>query len=143
MACGGIGICWVDRGISCYCLDGGGNINMKKSNEPIWWSLFSAGGMVAAMVFPILIVITGILVPFGLASEDSLNFERIHSAVSHPLIKLILMGVIALPLFHWAHRFRFTLVDIGLKKLSTVISILCYGSAIAGTITAAVILWNI
>jgi len=116
---------------------------MKKSNEPIWWSLFSAGGMVAAMVFPILIVITGILVPFGLASEDSLNFERIHSAVSHPLIKLILMGVIALPLFHWAHRFRFTLVDIGLKKLSTVISILCYGSAIAGTITAAVILWNI
>ncbi len=99
--------------------------------------------MVAAMVFPILIVITGILVPLGLASEDSLNFERIHTAVSHPLIKLILFGVIALPLFHWAHRFRFTLVDIGLKNLSTVISIFCYGSATAGTITAAVILWNI
>ncbi len=95
------------------------------------------------MVFPILIVITGILVPLGLASEDSLNFDRIRTAVSHPLIKLILFGVIALPLFHWAHRFRFTLVDIGLKNLSTVISIFCYGSAIAGTITAAVILWNI
>ena len=143
MACGGIGICWLDRGISCYCLVGGGNIKMKKLNEPIWWSLFSAGGMVAAMVFPILIVITGILVPLGLASEDPLNFERIHTAVSHPLVKLILFGVIALPLFHWAHRFRFTLVDIGLKNLSTVISILCYGSAIAGTITAAVILWII
>ncbi len=143
MACGRIGICWVDRGISCYCLVGDGHLKMKKSNEPIWWSLFSAGGMVAAMVFPILIVITGILVPLRLASEDSLNFERIHSAVSHPLIKLILLGVIALPLFHWAHRFRFTLVDIGLKNFSTVISILCYGSAIAGTITAAVILWNI
>jgi len=133
----------VDRGISCYCLVGDGNLKMKKSNEPIWWSLFSAGGMVAAMVFPILIVITGILVPLGLASEDPLNFERIHSAVSNPLIKLILFGVIALPLFHWAHRFRFTLVDIGLKNLSTVISILCYGSAVAGTIIAAVFLWNI
>ncbi|TDJ55252.1 MAG: fumarate reductase subunit D [Ignavibacteria bacterium] len=116
---------------------------MKKSNEPILWSLFSAGGMISAMVFPILIVITGILVPLGLPGEDPLNFERIHSAVSHPLIKMILLGVIALPLFHWAHRFRFTLVDIGLKNLSTAISILCYGSAIAGTIIAAVILWNI
>ncbi|GEM_PF-62054 len=143
MARGRIGISWVDRGIICYCLVGSGDIKMKKSNEPILWSLFSAGGMISAMVFPILIVITGILVPLGLPGEDPLNFERIHSAVSHPLIKMILLGVIALPLFHWAHRFRFTLVDIGLKNLSTAISILCYGSAIAGTIIAAVILWNI
>ena len=143
MACSGIGVCGMDCSISRYYLVAIGNIRMKKSNEPILWSLFSAGGMVAAMVFPILIFITGILIPFGLVSDDPLNFERIHSAISHPLIRLILFGVIALPLFHWAHRFRFTLVDIGLKNMSTVISILCYGSAIAGTITAAVILWNI
>ena len=116
---------------------------MAKSNEPIWWSLFSAGGMVAAMVFPVLIIITGILIPFGLAGDDPLNFENIHSAVSHPLIKLILFAVISLPLFHWAHRFRFTLVDVGLRSVSTLIAILCYGGAIAGTIVATVILWNI
>ena len=117
---------------------------MAKSNEPIWWSLFSAGGMVAAMVLPILIIITGILVPFGLAGDDPLNFERIHSAVSHPLIKLVFFAVISLPFFHWAHRFRFTLVDVGrLKSVSTFIAILCYGGAIAGTIVAVVILWNI
>ena len=99
--------------------------------------------MVAAMVLPILIIITGILVPFGLVGDDPLNFRRIHTAVSHPLIKLILFVVIALPLFHWAHRFRFTLVDVGLKAVSTFIAILCYGGAIAGTIVAVVILWNI
>ena len=55
---------------------------MAKSNEPIWWSLFSAGGMVAAMIFPILIIITGILIPFGLAGGDPLNFERNHTSVS-------------------------------------------------------------
>ena len=120
-----------------------GSLEMAKSNEPIWWSLFSAGGMVAAMVLPVLIVITGILVPFGLAGEDPLNFERIHSAVSHPFIKLVLFTVISLPLFHWAHRFRFTLVDVGLESLSTLISILCYGGAIAGTIVSLVMLWNI
>ena len=116
---------------------------MARSNEPIWWSLFSAGGMIAAMVFPILIVITGVLVPLELVGDDPLNFERIHSAVSHPFIKLVLFTVISLPLFHWAHRFRFTLVDVGLKSVSTLISILCYGGAIAGTAVAAVVLWQV
>ena len=117
---------------------------MAKSNEPIWWSLFSAGGMVAAMIFPIMIIITGILVPFGLASDDPLNFERIHSAVTqNNYVKLIFFIVITLPLFHWAHRFRFTLVDVGLKSMSTLISILCYGGAIAGTIASAIVFWNI
>ena len=123
---------------------GVGSVKMAKSNEPIWWSLFSAGGMVAAMIFPILIIITGILVPFGLASNDPLNFERIHNAVTqNNYVKLIFFIVITLPLFHWAHRFRFTLVDVGLKSMSTLISILCYGGAIAGTIVSAVIFWNI
>ena len=123
---------------------GVGSVKMAKSNEPIWWSLFSAGGMVAAMIFPILIIITGILVPFGLASDDPLNFERIHSAVTqNNYVKLIIFIVITLPLFHWAHRFRFTLVDVGLKSMSTLISILCYGGAIAGTIASAIVFWNI
>ena len=116
---------------------------MAKSNEPIWWSLFSAGGMVAAMIFPILIIITGILIQFGLAGDDPLNFEKISTGISNQLIKLILFTIITLPLFHWAHRFRFTLVDVGLKSMSTLISILCYGGAIAGTIVSAVIFWNI
>ncbi len=117
---------------------------MAKSNEPIWWSLFSAGGMVAAMIFPILIIITGILIPFGLAGENPLNFERIHTAVANNnYVKLIFFIVISLPLFHWAHRFRFTLVDVGLKSISTLISILCYGGAIAGTIISAIVFLNI
>ena len=117
---------------------------MAKSNEPIWWSLFSAGGMVAAMILPVLIIITGILVPFGLVDDDALNFERIYTALSQSyLIKLILFIVITLPRFHWAHRFRFTLVDVGLKSVSTLISILCYGGAIAGTIITAIIFLRI
>ena len=123
---------------------GVGSVKMAKSNEPIWWSLFSAGGMVAAMIFPILIIITGILVPFGLASDDPLNFERIHTVVTqNNYVKILFFIVISLPLFHWAHRFRFTLVDGGLKSISTLISILCYGGAIAGTIASAIVFWNI
>ena len=131
----------VDLRYSCMAHIGG--IGMAKSNEPIWWSLFSAGGMVAAMVLPILIIITGVLVPFGWAGNDPLNFEKISTGVSNELIKLFFFFIITLPLFHWAHRFRFTLVDVGLKSMSTLISILCYGGAIVGTIVSAVVFWNI
>ena len=86
--------------------------------------------MVAAMVLPVLIVITGILMPFGLAGDDPLNFDRIHSALSQPLIKLIMFTVISLLLFHWAHRFFFTLVDVGLNSVINLIAVLCYVVAI-------------
>ena len=63
------------NGLRFSCVANIGDVEMAKSNEPIWWSLFSAGGMVAAMVLPILIIITGVLVPFGWAGNDPLNFE--------------------------------------------------------------------
>ena len=114
---------------------------MAKSNEPVLWLLFSAGGMISAMVFPMLLIITGAILPFELAGE--VNFERIHNDVKNPVVKLILFFVIALPFFHWAHRFRFTLIDIGLKPMRFLIYILCYGDDITGTIVTAFILWRI
>ena len=114
---------------------------MSKSNEPVLWLLFSAGGMISAMVFPMLLIITGAILPFELAGE--VTFERIHNAVKNPVVKLVHFIVIALPFFHWAHRFRFTLIDIGLKPISLLVSLLCYGGAITGTIVAAFILWRI
>ena len=115
---------------------------MAKSNEPIWWSLFSAGGVVAAFLVPVLILITGIAWPLGLLPGDALQFAKMQALLSHPLTRVFCFVLISLPLFHWAHRFRFTLVDVGLKSIHTLIAVLCYGAAIAGTIAAAVILWR-
>ncbi len=114
---------------------------MAKSNEPIFWALFSAGGMVAALFLPILMVITGFVVPNDL---DTLSYDRVQPAISDSsIVKLVLFGVIALPFFHWAHRFKFTLVDIGLRKISLLLSVLCYGGAISATVVTAIILWQI
>ena len=97
--------------------------------------------MVAALFLPILMVITGFVVPNDL---DTLSYDRVQPAISDSsIVKLVLFGVIALPFFHWAHRFKFTLVDIGLRKISLLLSVLCYGGAISATVLTAIILWQI
>ena len=37
----------------------------KRSNAPIFWSLFGAGGVVSALLGPVLVLIVGIAVPLG------------------------------------------------------------------------------
>jgi fumarate reductase subunit D len=60
----------------------------------------------------------------------------------HPIARFAAFVLISLSLFHWAHRFRFTLYDgLQLKHLFQLIAIICYGGAIAGSLTAAYVLW--
>ena len=78
---------------------------MKRSNEPIVWSLFGAGGMLSALVGPVLILLTGILVPAGIGfSRDTLDYEHVHAFASHGLGKVVLVAVISLFLWHAMHR---------------------------------------
>jgi len=114
----------------------------KRSNEPFLWSLFSSGGMIAALLLPILILLFGLAIPLGLMNAP--DYARLHALVQHPLTRLILFGLCSLPLFHGAHRFRFTLYDgLQIKHLNELIAVLCYGSAIVGTVVAGYILWNL
>jgi fumarate reductase subunit D len=111
---------------------------MAKSNEPFWWALFGAGGMVAALLMPITIVCTSVLLMTGWVQPSQLWQLSVH-----PLARLYLFILIAFPLIHWAHRFRFTLVDLGLKAGRTVIAVICYGAAILGTVLAALMLLGV
>ena len=111
---------------------------MAKSNEPFLWALFGAGGMVAALFTPITLLITSVLLMCNVVSV-----EKLRVLCGNPLVQLYLFVLISLPLFHWAHRFRFTLVDLGLKAAKGPIAILCYGSALAGTVIAAFLLFLI
>jgi fumarate reductase subunit D len=104
---------------------------MARSNEPIWWSLFSAGGVVAAFFMPVTILLTVIVVPTGwLPTED------LRELVGHPLTRLYLFVLISLPMFHWAHRFRYVAVDLGFKRISNILPIVCYGTALVVTLLA-------
>ncbi len=112
---------------------------MARSNDPFWWSLFGAGGVVAAFLVPIHIVLTGIAAPAGWVRQP-FEYHRALTLVSHPVSRIYLFVLIALPLFHWAHRFRFMLIDLGLKGGRGLVAVACYGGAIVGTILTAVVL---
>ena len=113
---------------------------MKKSNEPFWWALFGAGGVLSAMFLPVLIFIYGIAVPLGWFEDP--GYEKVNAFTELILVRLFLFALISLSLFHWAHRFRFTLYDgLQVKHLNELIATICYGGAIAGTIFTGVTLF--
>ena len=108
-----------------------------KTMEPFWWSLFSAGGVVAAFLVPVHLFLHGIAIPLGWVPVSP---ARMAALAHHPIIKLYLFVLIALPLYHWAHRFRFILEDLGLHGYRMPLAILCYGAAILGTMATVLVL---
>lgn len=103
-------------------------------SEPLFWSLFSAGGIVAAFLYPVHIAILGIAFAAGWLPDKALSYERIVGLVHNPLTKIYLGVLVALPLYHWAHRFRFTLHhELGIHGGKRLIATACYGAAIAGS----------
>ena len=78
----------------------------KRRIEPILWLLFSAGGVMAAVFLPILVVLFGLAIPLGWVQPD---YNHLHAVVSHWLTRLVVLGLVVLMLFHWAHRFKYTL----------------------------------
>lgn len=113
----------------------------KRPIEPFLWTLFSGGGVLAAFLAPVLLFLLFLALPTGLLPGPS--YEVLHAIVSVPLVRLFLFIVCSVPLFHWAHRFRYTLYDgLQIKHLNEFIDILCYGGAVVGALLAALLLWN-
>jgi fumarate reductase subunit D len=104
---------------------------MARSNEPLWWGPFSAGMMVGALCVPALILLTGFLLPSLKPGADQAN--RVQALIQSPLTRIFIVAVISLSLFHFAHRFRYVLFDLGVKGGKSLVAFLCYGSAIVGT----------
>ena len=104
---------------------------MARSNKPLVWSLFAAGGTLAAFVLPVLVVIT-IKAGYGHAPA-SLNYETLHAFASGWLGKILIFSVISLCLWHAAHRLRTALHGVGLRA-DRVVAVVGYGIAAAGTL---------
>jgi fumarate reductase subunit D len=116
---------------------------MKRSNAPIFWVLFGAGGMLAALVGAMLVFLTGIAAPVGVGlPADALSYSTVLTFAQSWVGKLALFVVISLFLWHAAHRIFHTLHDLGIHA-GLLARLLCYGVAAVGTVASGFMLLQV
>jgi fumarate reductase subunit D len=119
------------------------NRPLKHSNQAPFWMLFGAGGMVSALIGVALVLITGLAGPLGLfGAHNPVTYDNLAAFARNPLGGLFIFVVIALFLWHAAHRIFHTLHDFGIH-LNAFWWLCCYGVAAAGTVITAVSLLSL
>ena len=112
------------------------SINMKRSNAPVFWLLFGAGGMLSALVGPAMVFITGVAVPLGLLlPTDSLSYRHVLTLAHSWIGALFLFAVVALLFWHAGHRILHSLHDFGIHS-GIVAKLICYGVPSLATLVA-------
>jgi len=84
-----------------------------------WWFMFAQGGVIAALLIPVHILVQGILGPLGVPVVDR-HYDTFIDLLGNPIVKLYLLVLISLPFFHFAHRLRYLLVDLGVPAARSV-----------------------
>ena len=114
---------------------------MPRSREPFFWVLFTAGGMLAALIFPALAGLLWIAIPLRWVEAPA--YPELVARVQPLLVRFGLFVLVSTALFHWGHRFRYSLYDgLQLEHLYGLIAIICYGGATVLTMVAAYVLWT-
>jgi succinate dehydrogenase subunit D len=110
---------------------------LKRSHAPIFWLPFGAGGLMAALIGPMLAYLSGIGGPLGLGVPPELmSYPRMLAFSQNWAGKLFLFLVIALLLWHAALRIYHTLHDLGVH-MGTGLTTCLYGLTLVFTVMAA------
>src|SRR5258706_15859900 len=90
---------------------------------------------------PALIGLRGFLGRFGMGTVVDRHYDTWISILGNPIVKLYLLVLISLPFFHFAHRLRYLLVDLGVPAAKTFVAqVIFYGGAVLVTVLAIYVL---
>lgn len=110
---------------------------MKRSNSPIFWALFGAGGMLSALTGTMLVFMTGFGGPLGFGvPADFLSYPRMLGLAQNFIGKAFIFAVIMLFAWHAAHRLLCTVHDFGIHK-TVAVKTMFYGFAGILTVVSA------
>ncbi len=110
------------------------NTPLKRSNAPIFWLLFGAGGMLSALFGAALVFITGIGAPLGIGIRpNALSYANVHALATNFIGKGFLLAVVVLFFWHAGHRIFHSLHDIGIHA-GTGAKLVCYGLPLLATV---------
>lgn len=114
--------------------------NPKPSAKAIPWLLFAAGGTTAAFLLPVMVFVSG-LGPLGVFA-GAFSYETMSAFFGNWIIKLIFLGILALMMWHAAHRLRVCAHDFGIRA-DTPVAVVLYGLAAIGTLATMIALVQI
>ncbi|MCL1916459.1 MAG: fumarate reductase subunit D [Desulfovibrionaceae bacterium] len=100
----------------------------KRNLEPVFWSLFGAGGALGAICAPALILSLMLLTGLGLTQQDGLFYRFMGSAFG----RFFLFVFVSMTAWSGLHRITHTLHDLKIHAIS--VQGLCYG--VAASLTA-------
>ncbi|PWI33185.1 fumarate reductase subunit FrdD [Vibrio albus] len=100
----------------------------KRSEEPVWWGLFGAGGTWFAMISPVTILVLGILVPLGVIDSEAMSYERVSEFATSIIGGLFVIATLALPIWHAMHRVHHGMHDLKIHA-GTLGKVICYFTA--------------
>lgn len=114
----------------------------QRSDEPIWWGLFGAGGTWFAMLTPVTVLVIGILVPLGIIGDGAMSYERVADFATSFIGALFVIATLALPMWHAMHRVHHGMHDLQVHT-GIVGKIACYGFAALNSALAVIFVFMI
>jgi fumarate reductase subunit D len=100
-----------------------------------YWFAFAQGGVIAAILIPVHVLVQGILGPLGIVTVADRHYDTWVRLLGNPIVKLYLLVLIAVPFFHFAHRLRYLLVDLGVPAAKGApAQAVFYGGAVVVTV---------
>ena len=106
--------------------------------EPLIWLLFGQGILLGTVLLTPWVLVVGLAIPLGIVPEDALSYERATMLASHIIGRLILFGLIVLPLWKGVHHMRHTFIDFGGAERDALVAPLLYLLATVGSVLAVV-----
>jgi len=102
--------------------------------EPVVWLLFGQGILIGTILLTGWILVVNLGVPLGIVPADALAYGRAHALASNPIGRLVLLALIALPLWKGAHHLRSLSIDFGGAGRDTAVAGVLYGIAALGSL---------
>ena len=109
--------------------------------EPLIWLLFGQGILIGTILLTGWLFVMGVALPLGwvgFEGSGALGYERAHALASSWIGSLVLVALIALPLWKGAHHLRHLSIDHGGANYDAPVALSLYALALAGSIAAVV-----
>jgi fumarate reductase subunit D len=106
-----------------------------------FWFMFANGGVITALLVPVHVLLQGILGPLKVVTVADQHYDTWISVLGNPLVKLYIFVLVLFAFFHFAHRIRYFLMDLGVHAAKSLpAQVIFYGGAVVVTLVAAWIL---